>query len=104
LSLTTTITLPTPPAPAGPELFRVPVSALLLLPNIPAGMDLAVVGGLVALMRKTAQDPPPIDVRPVADGLWLVLDGRHRYFGAVIAGRPDVLARREVAPSPTATP
>lgn len=77
------------------ELFRVPVSQLLIKPNIPAGMDLAVLGGLVALMRKTSEDPPPIEVRRVSDGVWLVLEGRHRYFAAVIAGRADVLAKEE---------
>lgn len=91
--------MPTPAVePAGDAPFRVPVSSLMIKPNIPAGMDLAVVGGLAALMRKTAQDPPPIEVRPLPGGTWLVLDGRHRYFGAVIAGRPDVLAERERTP------
>jgi hypothetical protein len=72
--------------------FRVPVSRLLLLPNIPAGMDFGVIGGLLKRMRTTADDWDPILVRPEPGELWRVIDGRHRYFAAVIAGRPDVLA------------
>lgn len=85
---------PTEPEDAPPGSFRVPVEDLRLKPNIPAGMDLAVVAAMIPRLRKTAQDWEPIVVQREADG-FRVLDGRHRFFAAVIAGRPDVLAVEE---------
>lgn len=79
--------------------FRVPIERLHLRPNIPAGMDPCVLLGLVPLLRKTGQDHDPILVREDGDG-WEIRDGRHRFFAAVIAGRPDVLAETEDAPNP----
>lgn len=77
-----------------PKPFRLPVNVLLLKPNIPAGCNFARVGTFVDMMRTTDQDPAPIVVRQ--EGLyWRVQDGRHRYLGAVIAGRRDVLAIEE---------
>jgi hypothetical protein len=76
--------------------FRVPVERLHLLPNIPAGMCPSTLLGLVPLLRKTGEDHPPILVREDGDG-WQILDGRHRFFASVIAGRPDVLAEVEHA-------
>jgi len=77
-----------------PDTFRVRVEDLRLKPNVPCGMDFGVIGGLLKMLRTTCEDPPPILVERDGDG-WRVLDGRHRYFGAVIAGRPDVLAVEE---------
>lgn len=79
---------------AGP--FRVRVEDLRLKPNIPAGMDPYVLLGLVPLLRRTAHDHDPIVVRALPCGAWQVMDGRHRWFAAVIAGRPDVLAVEEL--------
>lgn len=76
------------------DTFRVPVDQLRLKPNIPAGMDPCVLLGLVPKMRKTAEDHIPIVVRRAGD-LWQIMDGRHRFMAAVIAGRPDVLAVEE---------
>lgn len=78
------------------DTFRVPVSRLLLLPNIPTGMDLGVVGGLCKRMRTTAEDWDPAVVFEVDNGFYRIRDGRHRYFAAVISGRPDLLCRLEV--------
>lgn len=74
--------------------FRIPVDQLRLKPNVPAGMDPCVLLGLVPLMRKTAEDHPPILVRRL-NAHWQIQDGRHRFMAAVIAGRPDVLAVEE---------
>jgi hypothetical protein len=71
--------------------FRVRVEDLRLPSNVPAGMDLSVVGHFVMLMRKTTEDPAPILVTQEHDGSYRISDGRHRYLGAVIAGRADVL-------------
>lgn len=78
-----------------PEQFRIPVDRLRVKPNIPAGMDPFVLMGLVPLLKRTAQDHDPIVVRLISDGCWQIMDGRHRFFAAVIAGRPDVLAVEE---------
>jgi hypothetical protein len=80
------------PQTAGP--FRVRIEECLLKPNIPAGMDIAIVAVLAARLRKTAKDWEPIYVRREG-AYWRVMDGRHRFFASVIAGRPDVLAVEE---------
>lgn len=77
--------------------FRIPLERLHLKPNIPAGMDVCVLLGLVPLLRKTAQDHDPILVKEDAGG-WEIQDGRHRFFASVIAGRPDILAEQEQCP------
>lgn len=68
---------------------RIPVSSLLMLDNIPAGMNPLVLMSLAYMFRSTTQDAAPILVRPEGD-LYRVLDGRHRAVASVIAGRPDV--------------
>lgn len=84
---------------AAPATFRVRVEDLRLLPNIPAGMDFGVVGGMLNLLRTTCEDHVPILVRRDGDG-WRILDGRYRFMAAVVAGRPDVLAVEEIAEHP----
>lgn len=74
--------------------IRIPIERLHLKPNVPAGADICVVGGLVPLLRKTDQDHDPILVREHGDG-WQILDGRHRFMASVIAGRTDILAEIE---------
>lgn len=78
--------------------FRVRVEHLRLKPNVPAGMDLGVVGGLCKRMRTTAEDWAPALVRSLPDGCWEIQDGRHRFFAAVISGRPDLLCVAEPEP------
>lgn len=70
---------------------RIRVDRLLLLPNVPAGMNPLVIMSLTYMMRGTHNDPPPIQVRKEGR-LWRIIDGRHRYFAAVIAGRHNILA------------
>lgn len=75
--------------------MRVRIEDCLLKPNIPAGMNLAIVAVLVPRLRKTAKDWEPITV--VREGaFWRIMDGRHRFFASVIAGRPDILAIEEL--------
>jgi hypothetical protein len=77
--------------------MKIPVDCLVLKPNIPAGMDWSVIGHFVMIFRKTAQPcDPPIIVKPVGDNLWRVMDGRHRFFAAVIAGRSEIEAEVEL--------
>lgn len=74
--------------------FRVPINRLRFKDPIPAGMDAGVLLGLVPMLRKTAEDPPPIRVVDECPhcGTWTAGDGRHRWIASVIAGRADVLA------------
>jgi hypothetical protein len=75
----------------GQEL-SIALDRLLFLPNMPAGMDWAVIGLHVCHFRKTAAPcDPPIVVEPIGDtGLYRVLDGRHRTIAAYIAGRTHI--------------
>jgi hypothetical protein len=71
----------------------VPLHYLVFKPNIPAGLDWAILGLWVCRFRKTA-DPcdPPITVLNLDGVLWRVVDGRHRVVAAMIAGRTHIEA------------
>ena len=72
--------------------MTVPLDRVLFGVNPPAGMDLAVIGMWAALLRKTAEPcNPPIQVTVEGD-YYRVRDGRHRVFGAIVAGRTHIEA------------
>ena len=74
----------------------VPLDRLLFPPNMPAGMDWAVVGLWVVKFRKTPQPcDPPILVRAVGAGLYRIVDGRHRTVAALLSGRTHIDAEVE---------
>lgn len=82
--------------------MRIPVSALAVRDNVPAGCNPLVLMSLAYMLRSSGADPEPIRVRPIeACGMWRVMDGRHRFLAAVVAGRSDVFCEidtDEVAP------
>jgi hypothetical protein len=54
-------------------------------------MNPLVVMSLAYMMRSTLKDPPPVEL--IREGhYWRLKDGKHRFSGAMIAGRKDVLA------------
>ena len=74
----------------------VPLDRLLFPPNMPAGMDWAVVGLWVVKFRKTPQPcDPPILVRSAGAGLYRIVDGRHRTVAALLSGRTHIDAEVE---------
>jgi hypothetical protein len=75
---------------------RVPLDRLLLKANVPAGANYLRGAAFALHYRSTTEDLDPILVREAGDGLWRVLDGRHRFLASVIAGRHDILAQIEV--------
>lgn len=82
----------------GGEPVELRLDSLLFPRPVPAGMDWAVIGIWVAYQRK-GSDPvdPPIVVTP-ENGYYRVVDGRHRVFGAFLAGRDVIAAVVEEAP------
>lgn len=81
-----------------PRTFRAPIEKIRLPKPVAAGMNPYVLMCLAQLMRSSNEDPPPVKLEPdpqSTDGGWVLEDGRHRLFGAVMAGRPDVLATDE---------
>lgn len=72
-----------------PRRFR--IDRLLLLPNIPSGMNVLVLMSLVYMYRSTDHDAEPITVVDLGNGFFRVKDGRHRFLASVIAGRRRVL-------------
>jgi len=62
-------------------------------PNPPAGMNPLLLMHFAYYLRSTTVDLEPIQVTQEPDGSWRVHDGRHRAVAALVAGRPDVLAR-----------
>ncbi len=78
--------------------FRVRLERLRVKPNIPAGMDPCVLLGMVPPLRGSHFDHDPILVRwDPATYIYTILDGRHRFVAALIAGRSDILAMEENA-------
>ena len=72
---------------------RLRIDRLLLLPNIPSGMNPLVLMSLVYMYRSTDHDAEPITVTPTEyPGVYRIKDGRHRFMASVIAGRRRVLA------------
>lgn len=71
---------------------QVPLHNLVFPPNMPAGLDWAVIGLWVCRFRKTPEPcDPPILVSRVGD-LWQIRDGRHRVVAALVAGRTSIEA------------
>jgi hypothetical protein len=76
------------------SVFRVPFDRVLLGRNPPAGMNPLLLMSIAYAYRAGTGEPyPPVEVTE-ADGGWRIHDGRHRAIGALIAGRPDFLARK----------
>lgn len=73
------------------ELIEIPVQSILLPPPVPAGMNYLALGSIAYAAKTQHQhlDPPGI-VDEVFPGIWRIVEGRHRFFGAVIAGRPTI--------------
>jgi ParB-like nuclease domain len=82
------------------ETFRVRIEDLRVGPNVAAGANPYVIMGLVPLLKGSTQDHEPITVRPLPDGTFRVIDGRHRFIASIIAGRPDVLATLDTQEAP----
>lgn len=68
------------------------VDRILLLPNVPAGMNPLLLSHLTYILRsRNDHEVPPIEVW--RDGSnYRIKDGRHRFFAHVIAGRQTVSA------------
>ena len=76
------------------------LDSLLVLRNVTAGLDWAVIGANVARLRKTnlPVDPP---IRVYEDsGFYRIADGRHRFVASLIAGRDAILAIVEPKAAP----
>lgn len=71
--------------------IRVPLQFLRIKANVAAGLNPLVLYSLAHFMRSTTDDPPPAVVRQNADEDYTILDGRHRYVAAIVAGRADLL-------------
>lgn len=73
--------------------MKIPLHTIVLRPNIPAGMDWSVIGHFVSIFRKYSKPcDPPVLVSPMENGLWRLVDGKHRFFASVIAGRTEIEA------------
>lgn len=74
------------------ETVLVPLHNLVFKPNMPAGLDWAVIGMWVVRFRKTPQPcDPPIEISHISETeFWRIEDGRHRVVAAMIAGRTHI--------------
>ena len=73
-------------------LSEIPLERVLFGKNPPAGMNFLILASLVYEFRRTAEPcNPPIRVSPLGD-YYQVHEGRHRVFGAIIAGRTHIEA------------
>lgn len=70
----------------------VSLDRLLYPPNMPSGLDWAVIGLWVCTFRKTPQPcDPPVLLRAEGD-YYRIKDGRHRVTASLIAGRTHIEA------------
>jgi hypothetical protein len=76
------------------EPVEIRLDQLLVLRNVTAGLDWAVIGLHVVKLRKTNLPvDPPIRVYPEGDtGFFRIADGRHRFVASLVSGRDTVLA------------
>jgi hypothetical protein len=81
--------------------MQLPLEALVFKPNMPAGMDWAVIGLWTCRFRKTAElcDPPITVTRIDGTPHYRILDGRHRVVASLIAGRTHITAVEEPCPA-----
>ena len=79
------------------EPFRLGLQYLRVKQPVPAGMSPYTLLGMVPLMRTTVQDHPPalVDDPCPSCRSWRLQDGRHRFGAALMAGRSDLLVRRD---------
>lgn len=78
--------------------MNISLDTILLPPNMPAGMDWAVIGLWVVKFRKTPQPcDPPIKVVKEGD-YWRLRDGRHRFIASLVAGRTHIEAEIDNSP------
>jgi hypothetical protein len=84
------------------EPFRVRIEHLVLRANVSSGMNYVRLGGETLIwLRGSTDDEEPVLVRRrpgLPPPFWEILDGRHRFFRAVIAGRPDLLCIEALNP------
>lgn len=72
--------------------FRVPLHRIRVQANIPAGLSPFRVLAIADRLRNAGGDvDEPVRVRRLDGGDWLIVDGRHRWFGAFMAGCVDVV-------------
>jgi hypothetical protein len=75
----------------GGATFRASIEDVRLPRNVSAGCNFLKLGAYAHQLRGTTEDLDPVVVAREPDGSWRIVDGRHRFLAAVIAGRPDVL-------------
>jgi hypothetical protein len=75
-----------------PAPFRVPLHHLRLKPNVPAGMSVLRICAIADGLRNAGRDvDEPVVVRRAGEDDWLVVEGRHRFVAAYVAGCVDLL-------------
>jgi hypothetical protein len=74
------------------EPFRVPLHLIRVQHNIPAGLSPFRVLAIADQLRNAGGDVnEPVQVRRLDHEQWLLVEGRHRWFAAFMAGCSDVL-------------
>lgn len=74
--------------------FRLPLHQILLPPAVPAGLSPWILFTIADSLRNAGADvrDPIVVQRLIGLDLWRIVDGRHRYVAAVMAGVRDILA------------
>lgn len=80
---------------SAPHKARIPLHHLRLKPNVAAGLNPLLLFSLAYRLRSTTDDVTPAIVRANGPEDYTVLDGRHRFLAAVIAGRHELLCEVE---------
>lgn len=78
------------------QVHRIPLHHLRVGPNVPAGLSPWVLFAIADNLRNAGADVrDPILVRREGPDTWRIIDGRHRYCAAIMAGCRDILAVEE---------
>lgn len=72
--------------------FLLPLHEIHLKPNLPCGLNVLTLMAITAVLRNSHHPVEPVLVRK-EDGHWLLVDGRHRYMAALIAGRESIACK-----------
>lgn len=78
---------------------RIKLDRILMPRPVAAGMNYLVVASLSHMLRSSTADAPPITLRRTGR-YYRIIDGRHRFVAAHIAGRQRILAHIEDTPTP----
>lgn len=76
------------------DVFELAVHEIRPQAPLPCGINLLTLCAIAATWRNTHKPIDPVIVRKV-DGVWTLVDGRHRWLAAWVAGRATIRCKED---------